>query len=78
MQKFTIGGDGTLNEVANGFFLESVDINGSQNNSKVSSNSKFPLSSKLKPVKPDAEMGIIAGGTETSWQNHWELARRGY
>jgi diacylglycerol kinase (ATP) len=59
-----IGGDGTLNEVANGFFLESVGNNGSQNSSsKVSSSSKFPLSSKLKPVKPDAEMGIIAGGT---------------
>lgn len=58
-----IGGDGTLNEVANGFFLESVGINGSQNNSKVSSSGKFPLSSKLKPAKPDAEIGIIAGGT---------------
>jgi len=57
-----IGGDGTLNEVANGFFLESMSAKESQNNSKVSS-SKFPLSSKLKPIKPDAEMGVIAGGT---------------
>lgn len=60
-----IGGDGTLNEVANGFFLESMSTKESQNNSKVSSSSssKFPLSSKLKPIKPDAEMGVIAGGT---------------
>jgi diacylglycerol kinase family enzyme len=58
-----IRGDGTLNEVANGFFQESVSTNESQGNSKVRRGSKFPLSSKLKPIKPDAEMGVIAGGT---------------
>ena len=59
-----IGGDGTLNEVANGFFQESVGIDGSKSKNKVrSGGSKFPLSSKLKPINPDAEMGIIAGGT---------------
>jgi diacylglycerol kinase (ATP) len=58
-----IGGDGTLNEVANGFFWESKSTKESQNNSKVSSSSKFPLSSKLKPIKPDVEMGVVAGGT---------------
>lgn len=58
-----IGGDGTLNEVANGFFQESVGIDGSKSNSKVRRGSKFPLSSPLKPINPDAEMGVIAGGT---------------
>jgi diacylglycerol kinase (ATP) len=57
-----IGGDGTLNEVANGFFLESVGTKESQSSSKVRS-SKFPLPSKPKPINPDAEMGVIAGGT---------------
>ena len=58
-----IGGDGTLNEVANGFFQESVGTNESKNNSKTSGNNNFPLSSKLKPINPNAEMGVIAGGT---------------
>jgi diacylglycerol kinase (ATP) len=59
-----IGGDGTLNEVANGFFQESIGTNGSKSNSKIISGSNnFPLPSKLKPINPDAEMGVIAGGT---------------
>jgi diacylglycerol kinase (ATP) len=55
-----IGGDGTLNEVANGFFQESVDTNESQSKIRIGN---FPLPSKLKPINPKAEMGVIAGGT---------------
>jgi diacylglycerol kinase (ATP) len=60
-----IGGDGTLNEVANGFFQESVGTNGNKSNSKIisSDNNIFPSPSKLEPINPNAEMGIIAGGT---------------
>lgn len=57
-----IGGDGTLNEVANGFFQESVGIDASKSKSRVRGGN-FPLSSKLKPINPNAQMGVIAGGT---------------
>lgn len=57
-----IGGDGTLNEVANGFFREPVgiDANKSKNGER---GGNFPLSSKLKPINRNAQMGVIAGGT---------------
>lgn len=45
-----IGGDGTLNEVANGFFEEPTGIFGH----------KAPL---LKPINPDAVMAIVPCGT---------------
>jgi diacylglycerol kinase family enzyme len=57
-----IGGDGTLNEVANGFFQEPVGIAANKNKYD-ESDSRFPLSSKLKPINRDAQMGIIASGT---------------
>lgn len=59
-----IGGDGTLNEVANGFFQESVGgiDDRSKSKNKVRSG-KYPLPSKLKPINPKVEMGVIAGGT---------------
>jgi YegS/Rv2252/BmrU family lipid kinase len=44
-----IGGDGTINEVANGFFEEQVGIRNS--------------SDKLKPINPDAAMGVVPSGT---------------
>lgn len=53
-----IGGDGTLNEVANGFFEEPVGINSNKINS--GSAAEFP---PLKPINPDAIMGVVAAGT---------------
>jgi diacylglycerol kinase (ATP) len=51
-----IGGDGTLNEVANGFFEEPVGIHSNRNGTA----GGF---SPLKPINPDAIMGIIPAGT---------------
>ena len=45
-----IGGDGTINEVANGFFEEPAGIYGKTLGS-------------LKPINPDAVMGIVPCGT---------------
>jgi diacylglycerol kinase family enzyme len=42
-----IGGDETVNEVANGFFEETTGVRGS----------------KLRPINPDAVMGIVPCGT---------------
>lgn len=51
-----IGGDGTLNEVANGFFEDPVGIH----SNKIDTVSGYP---PLKPINPDAIMGVIPAGT---------------
>src|ERR687895_1321716 len=51
-----IGGDGTLNEVANGFFEEPVGIHSDKIDGPVGSSS-------LKPINPDAIMGVVPAGT---------------
>src|SRR5215204_6714710 len=52
-----IGGDGTLNEVANGFFEEPVGIHSNKINGGPPP--KFPL----RPINPDAIMGVVPAGT---------------
>jgi diacylglycerol kinase (ATP) len=57
-----IGGDGTINEVANGFFFpEGRQIN----NKKIVTRSKndFPQPDNLLPINPKAIFGIIPSGT---------------
>jgi diacylglycerol kinase (ATP) len=51
-----IGGDGTLNEVANGFFEEPVGIYSNKTGGRAGSAS-------LKPINPDAIMGVVPSGT---------------
>ena len=69
-----IGGDGTINEVANGFFLieeeqkkvknshqaSSSDIEQEKNNN---SNSRIPKAALAKPINSEAVMGLIPSGT---------------
>jgi diacylglycerol kinase (ATP) len=52
-----IGGDGTLNEVANGFFEEPVGIYSNKTSKRAES------TSPLKPINPDAIMGVVPSGT---------------
>ena len=68
-----IGGDGTINEVANGFFTQiekqqrkktigndnTRDLLNSRNQNK----GQFPKSPLLKPINPDSMMGLIPSGT---------------
>lgn len=65
-----IGGDGTINEVANGFFLTEKHrgdnknlIPFSKNNSDQKNKSDFPQPDILKPVNSEAIMGIIPSGS---------------
>ena len=51
-----IGGDGTLNEVANGFFEEEVGIHSNKTSRRAGWSS-------LKPINPDAIMGVVPSGT---------------
>src|ERR671916_1386814 len=53
-----IGGDGTLNEVANGFFEEPVGIHSNTINGGRAA--EFP---PFKPINPDAIMGVVPAGT---------------
>lgn len=68
-----IGGDGTINEVANGFFTQiekqpRKKIIGNDNtrdllNSGNQNKGQFPKSPLLKPINPDSMMGLIPSGT---------------
>ena len=65
-----IGGDGTINEVANGFFEDPTGIYGSRPGTKksnaaiASSNNKIvPSPSVLEPINPDAIMAVFPCGT---------------
>jgi len=52
-----LGGDGTINEVANGFFEEITLGNNSSNNKTK------PASPILKPINPQATMGLVPSGS---------------
>ena len=52
-----LGGDGTINEVANGFFEEITSGNNSSNNKTK------PSSPILKPINPEATMGLVPSGS---------------
>lgn len=77
-----IGGDGTINEVVNGFFVlptNETDINSNSNSNNIQQKKKNIQKSKdkdkyryksnsstpviIKPVNPDAIMGLIPSGT---------------
>ncbi|HEX2408451.1 MAG TPA: diacylglycerol kinase family protein [Nitrososphaeraceae archaeon] len=53
-----VGGDGTINEIANGFFY-----NRSSKNNSVTSSSGFKPTSHLKAVNPDGVLHIIPSGS---------------
>jgi diacylglycerol kinase family enzyme len=56
-----IGGDGTINEVANGFFEEDIRIHSTENNS--SGNDSFLNQAVLKPINSDVVMAVFPCGT---------------
>jgi len=62
-----IGGDGTINEVANGFFTfnnkeqHGGEIEEHNNNEKKIENVAYPP--PIKQINPDAVFGIISSGT---------------
>lgn len=65
-----IGGDGTINEVANGFFEDPVGIYGSRPGFKgvkaavaTKHDGIVPSPSVLKPINPDAVMAVVPCGT---------------
>ena len=62
-----IGGDGTLNEVANGFFEDPVGIHSNKIDKSVAG------SPPLKPINPDAIMGVVPAGTRNVLAKSLEL-----
>lgn len=75
-----IGGDGTINEVANGFFEDPVGIYGSRpgikkSNAAIASNNDgiVPSPSVLEPINPDATMAIVPCGTRNVLAKSLEL-----
>ena len=57
-----IGGDGTINEVANGFFEEDIRIHGNENNNN-GSNSFLNQAAVLKPINSEVVMAVFPCGT---------------
>jgi diacylglycerol kinase (ATP) len=57
-----IGGDGTINEVANGFFV-SLDREGRKLNARNQKRGQFYKPAVLKPINPEAIMGLFPSGT---------------
>ena len=57
-----IGGDGTINEVANGFFMSLVR-EGRKLNARNQKRGDFYKPAALKPINPEAIMGLFPSGT---------------
>jgi diacylglycerol kinase (ATP) len=57
-----IGGDGTINEVANGFFVSLVR-EGGKLNARNQKRGDFYKPAALKPINPEAIMGLFPSGT---------------
>jgi YegS/Rv2252/BmrU family lipid kinase len=57
-----IGGDGTINEVANGFFV-SLDREERKLNARNQKRGQFYKPAVLKPINPEAIMGLVPSGT---------------
>lgn len=57
-----IGGDGTINEVANGFFV-SLDREERKPNARNQNRGQLYKSAALKPINPEAIMGLFPSGT---------------
>jgi diacylglycerol kinase family enzyme len=58
-----IGGDGTINEVANGFFIFDGVVKDNNNGAIGSTNSNMLNLPSLNQINPDAVFGIISSGT---------------
>ena len=66
-----IGGDGTINEIANGFFsLKSQ-------NKHIKDFEKFNLNSRLKPVNPKGIMFVVPSGSRNVLARSLELKHKG-
>lgn len=57
-----IGGDGTINEVANGFFVSS-DREGRKANTRNQNTGQFYNPAALRPLNPKSTMGLFPSGT---------------
>jgi diacylglycerol kinase (ATP) len=58
-----IGGDGTINEVANGFFEEDIQIHGSSSEYNNKDNDTFLTQAIFKPINSAAVMAVFPCGT---------------
>lgn len=65
-----VGGDGTINEVANGFF----DLEGKNKHTK---DGNFKLDAKLKPINPKGLMYVIPSGSRNVLARSLELKHQG-
>jgi diacylglycerol kinase (ATP) len=58
-----LGGDGTINEVANGFFEDPVGIHRDGSGGKLRKGARYPSPLELRLINPDAAMAIVPCGT---------------